>query len=128
MTTKKEQVYKCQGCGDILEVLHEGKGDFTCCGKSMELVETHSKEDEGNEKHIPVVTKENGKITVEVGEVKHPMEEDHHIEWIEILHGDNVYRKFLNPGDDPKATFNLDLDVEDVKAREHCNMHGLWAN
>ena len=128
MTTEKEQVYKCRDCGDILEVLHEGKGDFMCCGKPMELVKANKKEDEGSEKHVPVLKKEEGKITVEIGEVEHPMEKSHYIEWIEILHGDTVYRKFLKPDDDPKATFNLNLDVEDVKAREHCSVHGLWTS
>lgn len=121
--TEPLQVYNCMICGNIVEVLHAGRGQLVCCGQPMRLVET-KKSGEGEEKHLPVVERLNNKVTVKVGNVKHPMEENHYIEWIEILAGDSVYRKRLKPGDDPEAEFEVDGD--NISVRAYCNVHGLW--
>ena len=121
--TEVLQVYKCMICGNIVEVLHAGRGQLVCCGQPMRLMEV-KKAEEGKEKHLPVVEKADGKVTVKVGSVAHPMEENHYIEWIEIVADGFVYRKQLKPGDKPEAEFGIDVDK--VTARAYCNVHGLW--
>lgn len=117
------EVYKCDVCGNIVEVLHGGQGELVCCGKSMvKLVENTV--DAAKEKHVPVVEKVEGGVKVRVGEVAHPMEEKHWIEWVEIIADGKAYRQFLNPGETPEAIFNV--EAEQVTAREYCNLHGLW--
>jgi superoxide reductase len=122
--TKKMEIYKCNVCGNIVEVLHEGVGELVCCGQPMELLK-EKKEDVGQEKHVPVIEKMDGKIVVKVGSVPHPMEEKHHIEWVQVTADGTAYRKFLNPGEEPKAEF--DITATKVEAREYCNIHGLWS-
>ena len=121
--TKKLQVFKCTICGNIVDVLHEGQGELVCCGQPMELLEEKS-EDQGNEKHVPVVFQTEKGVKVKVGSVEHPMEENHYIEWIEVVVDGKVCRKFLNPGEAPEAEFAL--SSENIKAREYCSIHGLW--
>ena len=117
------QVYKCNVCGNIVEVLHGGVGELVCCGQPMErLVERTA--DEGKEKHVPVIEKVDGGIKVKVGSVPHPMEAKHYIEWVELLVDGKVYRQFLKAGDAPEAVFSVDGGA--VSAREHCTIHGLW--
>lgn len=123
--TKKLEVYKCTICGNIVEVLHEGAGELVCCGQPMELLQA-KKADEGKEKHVPVIEKKNGKVVVKVGSVPHPMEEKHHIEWIQIVVDGKAYRKFLNAGDNPVAEF--EVTGAKIEAREYCNIHGLWSS
>jgi superoxide reductase len=121
--TERLQVYKCEVCGNIVEVLHEGKGDLVCCKQPMKLF-VENTVDAAKEKHVPVVEKTAGGVKVKVGSVAHPMEEKHYIEWIEIIADGKVYRQFLNPGQAPEAIF--DISAEQVTAREYCNLHGLW--
>ena len=121
--TKKLQIYKCEICGNIVEVLHEGKGELVCCGESMKLYEENTT-DAAQEKHVPVVENIDGGFKVTVGSVAHPMEEKHYIEWIEVIADGKAYREFLKPGGKPEATFNIDAD--EITAREYCNLHGLW--
>jgi len=122
--TKRHQVYKCNICGNIVEVLHEGGGTLVCCGQDMVLFE-EKKEDEGNEKHLPVVKIEGNKVVVEVGSVPHPMEEVHYIEWIEVINGDESKKVFLKPSQEPKAEFLFE-NIGKLRVREYCNLHGLW--
>jgi superoxide reductase len=120
--TKKLEIYRCKICGNIVEVLHEGAGQLVCCGQPMGLLKEKT-EDMGNEKHVPVIEKTEKGVKVMVGSVPHPMLDEHFIEWIQILSENTVQRKFLRPGEKPEAEFETD---EDVKAREYCNIHGLW--
>ena len=120
---KRLEVYKCELCGNIVEVLDGGAGQLVCCGKPMSLLEERTA-DAATEKHVPVIEKSEGKIIVKVGSVPHPMEEGHYIEWIELLADGKAYRQFLNPGDEPQAVFEITAD--NVSAREYCNKHGLW--
>jgi len=120
---EKLEVYKCNVCGNMVEVLHGGQGELVCCGQAMvRLVENTV--DAAKEKHVPVVEKVDAGVKVKVGEVAHPMEEKHFIEWVEVIAGGKAYRQFLNPGETPEAIFNV--DAEQVTAREYCNLHGLW--
>ena len=120
---KRLEVYKCETCGNIVEVVHEGGGELVCCGEPMKLM-VENTVDAAKEKHVPVVEKIAGGVTVKVGSVFHPMEEKHYIEWIEIIADGKAYRQFLNPGDTPQATFMI--EAKDIQAREYCNIHGLW--
>ncbi len=123
--TKRGQIYKCEVCGNIVEVVHEGPGDLVCCGQPMVLLEEKTA-DTSTEKHVPFIKREDGKYVVVVGEnALHPMEEKHYIEWIELTVDGVVYKKFLNPGDEPKAVFEVP-EGKEVSAREYCNIHGLW--
>ncbi|HEC49738.1 MAG TPA: desulfoferrodoxin [Candidatus Desulfofervidus auxilii] len=121
--TKRLQIYKCEMCGNIVEVLHEGKGELVCCGQPMKLYEENTV-DAAKEKHVPVIEKIEGGFKVEVGSVTHPMEEKHYIEWIEVIVDGKAYRQFLKPGEIPEAVFNI--EAEKIIAREYCNLHGLW--
>ncbi len=117
------EVYKCDLCGNIIEVLHGGAGELVCCGQPMNLLAENTV-DAAKEKHVPVVEKTPDGVKVKVGSVAHPMEAKHYIEWVEIIADGKSYRQFLNPGEAPEATFKV--DAEDVTAREYCNLHGHW--
>ena len=121
--TELKQVYRCNVCGNIVEVLHTGKGELVCCGEPMELLQEKTV-DVGQEKHVPVVETAAKGIKVKVGSVPHPMEEKHYIEWVEIVTDGEICRQFLKPGDKPEADF--DAVSQKVIAREYCNIHGLW--
>jgi superoxide reductase len=125
------QIYKCEICGNIVEVVHTGATSLVCCGQPMNLIE-EKKEDKGQEKHLPIISElpanmcqvKDG-VTIKVGEVEHPMTEDHYIEWIEIITEDGKRgRRHLNPGDKPEAEFYTRKKV--IGARAYCNVHGLW--
>lgn len=117
------EVYKCEACGNMVEVIHGGDGELVCCGEAMQrLVENTV--DAAKEKHVPVIEQVDGGVKVKVGDVAHPMEEKHYIEWIEIIDGDKAERQFLNPGEAPEAVFKTESG--NVVAREYCNLHGLW--
>jgi superoxide reductase len=117
------QIYKCDVCGNIVEVMHGGAGELTCCGQPMKLFRENTV-DAAKEKHVPVVEKTAEGFKVKVGSVAHPMEEKHWIEWVELIVDGTVYRQFLKPGQAPEATFCVKADK--VTAREYCNLHGLW--
>jgi len=120
---KRLEIYKCSVCGNIIEVLHAGKGNLVCCGKPMNLL-VENTVDAAKEKHVPVIEKIDGGVKVKVGEVAHPMEEKHWIQWVEIIADGKTYRQYLNPGEIPEAIFNVTADQ--ITAREYCNIHGLW--
>ena len=121
--TKQKQIYRCNVCGDIVEVLRPGKGQLVCCEQPMELLIEKTK-DEGLEKHVPVIEKTERGTRVKVGSIPHPMTKDHYIEWIEIIVNGGSYRKFLKPDSKPEAEFETKTEV--TGAREYCNIHGLW--
>ena len=116
-------IYKCEVCGNIVELLHEGKGELVCCGKPMKLF-VENTVDAAREKHVPVIEKTSTGVKVKVGSVAHHMVEEHYIEWIEIIADGKAYRQFLKPGDAPEATFAI--QANNIIAREYCNLHGLW--
>ena len=122
---EQKQVYKCEICGNITEVLHGGSGELVCCGEAMKLQDEKTK-DEGNEKHMPVVEKTEDSVKVKVGSVAHPMEEEHYIEWIEVnmIDEGRIAKKYLKPGDIPEVEFHVRGD--NFKVRAYCNLHGLW--
>ena len=121
--TEKLQIYKCEICGNIVEMLHAGDGELVCCGAPMKNY-VENTVDAAREKHVPVIEKIPGGFKVKVGSVAHPMEEKHYIEWIEVIADGKAYRQFLQPGQAPEAFF--EIQAGKVVAREYCNLHGLW--
>jgi superoxide reductase len=121
---KIKEIYKCNICGNIVEVLHSGVGELVCCGEPMELLKEKT-QDSAVEKHVPFIEKTKDGVLVKVGQNQdHPMEEKHYIEWIEVIADGKAYRQFLKPGDTPEAVFNI--EAAEITAREYCNLHGLW--
>ena len=120
---EKKQIYKCNVCGNIVEVLHGGVGELVCCNEPMELLQGKTA-DYKTEKHVPVIEKIDAGYKVKVGSVPHPMEEKHYIVWIELTADGKEYKQFLKPGKPAEAVFNI--EAGSVSARELCNLHGLW--
>ena len=121
---EKMSVYKCELCGNMVEMLHVGGGKLVCCGQPMDLLGENT-QDAATEKHVPVIEKDGNSVKVIVGDVLHPMVENHYIQWIEAITTDGIYRKMLNPDEEPIAEFEIKGEL--VKAREYCNLHGLWS-
>lgn len=121
--TQKLQIYKCEVCGNIVEMLHPGAGELVCCNQSMKHFAENTV-DAAKEKHVPVIAVEENRIVVKVGSVEHPMEDKHYIEWIELVTDGRSFTRFLKPGDKPEATFCKPDGAFTV--REYCNLHGLW--
>lgn len=116
--TEKNFIYKCEICGNIVEVLHPGQGTLVCCNQDMKLLKENI-EDAAQEKHVPVIEENK----VKVGSIEHPMTEEHYIEWIEATsETGNICKKFLEPTQKPEAEFNF----KPISARAYCNLHGLW--
>ena len=123
--TKLLQVYRCNKCGNIIEVIFEGIGQLVCCNEPMELLKENSV-DASLEKHVPVFEQDGENLIVKIGSIPHPMEEKHYIEWIEVIDDSGkAYRKFLKPGDKPEASFCIKYNKNFI-IREYCNIHGLW--
>ncbi|MFC1486002.1 desulfoferrodoxin [Candidatus Latescibacterota bacterium] len=120
---EKMGIYKCEVCGNIVEVLHEGAGELVCCGEPMKLMVANTV-DAAREKHVPVIEKISNGYKVKVGSDPHPMIDTHYIEWIALCADGVTYRKFLKPGDAPEAEFCV--TAKTVTAHEYCNLHGLW--
>jgi superoxide reductase len=120
---EKLQIYKCEICGNIVEVLHAGAGQLVCCGQPMKNLAAKTA-DVGKEKHVPIIEKIASGFKVKVGSIPHPMEEKHYIQWIDVIADGKVYRQFLNPGQPPEAKFNI--EARTITAKEYCNIHGLW--
>jgi superoxide reductase len=120
---EQKQVYKCEVCGQIVEVLKGGVGELVCCSVPMILLRENTV-DAATEKHVPVIEKTDSGVRVKVGSVEHPMEEKHYIEWIEIIADGKTYRQHLSFGEKPEAEFCI--QASEIVAREHCNIHGLW--
>ncbi len=130
--TNLNQIYKCEICGNIVEVLHTGAGELVCCGAPM-ILQAENTVDAAEEKHVPIIEffsedKKNGTygIKVKVGATPHPMEEGHYIEWIEIkmIEAGRIAKKYLKPGDAPEVEFHS--RGKEIEVRAFCNLHGLW--
>lgn len=120
---KRLDVFKCDVCGNIVEMLHVGGGELVCCNQPMTLL-VEKTADKSTEKHVPVIEKIEGGYKVTVGTTLHPMTDEHFIEWIELIADNKVYREYLQPGQTPSAVFMV--EATEVSAREYCNLHGNW--
>ena len=119
---KEPKFYKCEHCGNIVVVVEDGKVTPSCCGEAMKLLVANTV-DAAAEKHVPVVTRQDGKLEVNVGDVDHPMLEEHYINFIAVVSDDLIQIAKLHPGEAPHASFVVDGDVD---VYEYCNLHGLW--
>ncbi|MDA3863784.1 MAG: desulfoferrodoxin [Deltaproteobacteria bacterium] len=124
--TKKMEVYKCEKCGNIVEMTHGGIGQLVCCDQKMTKMEEQTA-DYKTEKHVPIFGDSEKGVKVVVGSTAHPMTEEHYIEWIEVINGNYVNRKYLKPGDKPEAQFYVPKQ-NSLILRDYCNVHGLWKN
>ncbi|MFH1212008.1 MAG: desulfoferrodoxin [Candidatus Woesearchaeota archaeon] len=121
-------IYKCNICGNVVEVLDAHDGELVCCGEPMEMLIAKTSAHEGKEKHVPVLKIAGGKVAVNVGSVDHPMEQKHYIAMIQLLKNNSVVaEKRLKPGEKPFAEFCI-ADAAGLKARAWCNIHGLWVD
>lgn len=123
---EKRLIFKCNICGNVVELVQVGAPALVCCGEDMEELEVQTGDPE-TEKHVPVINKTNKGVEIAVGTTLHPMEDEHLIRFIEILTKDKVLRAELESGDEPKAEFAVD-ESDIIKVREFCNKHGLWQN
>ena len=121
--TELNEIYKCELCDNIVQVIHNGVGELVCCNQPMTCLKEQNA-DYKTEKHVPIIEKQECGFLVKVGSVPHPMEEEHYIEWIELIADGVSYRKYLKPGDQPQVFFCV--DAKEVSAREYCNLHKLW--
>lgn len=116
-------VYKCEKCGNVVELLVNGGGELQCCEEAMVLLDEKTA-DASTEKHVPMIENTVDGYKVTVGSTLHPMLDNHFIQWIELIADGISYKKLLKPGDQPVAEFCI--KAEKVSAREYCNLHGLW--
>jgi superoxide reductase len=113
-------------CGTIVGIIQEGSCTPECCGKEMQELVSHTSSEEGNEKHVPLVHEEEGKVYVQVGATLHPMDEKHYIDWIYLLTDKGAQRKILHPGQKPEVVFLIGEDEVVLDVEAHCTKHGLW--
>ena len=122
--TKLNEIYKCNVCGNIVEMVHASAGELVCCGQPMQLLKENTT-DAAVEKHVPILEKTDKGIVIKVGSVPHPMTKEHYIEWIEVISSDGkVKKKFLQPGDSPE--WQICCVSKGDLVRAYCNLHGLW--
>lgn len=116
--------YRCPKCGNLVAVIEKGTCVPTCCGEPMVKLVAGSVE-AAAEKHIPAVTRADGKIVARVGEVDHPMVDAHYISWVALASPARIEVHYLKPGDEPVTSFACD-GADDVTIYAYCNLHGLW--
>ncbi len=122
------EIYKCDICGNIVEVVHAGAKALVCCKQPMNLMNAKS-EDTGQEKHLPVIEKTSHGIDIKVGSIPHPMEDKHYIEWVEVEEPNGkVLRKFFKSGETAEVNFGIAGSKEGLTVRSYCNLHGLWVS
>lgn len=114
--------YQCDVCGNLVELINNGGGELVCCDQPMTELKANTV-DAAVEKHVPYVTRKDGKLYVQIGSTVHPMVPEHYIEWIALVTDKTVERVYLAPGEEPKAVFD---DVGEADVYEYCNLHGLW--
>lgn len=116
------RIFKCEICGNIVELINDGGGTLVCCGQEMEEIEINTEENT-YEKHIPFVQKEGNKVKVQIGKTIHPMIDEHYIEWIALIEDNFIQKVNLKPGDEPIANFTVQSDNFTVYT--YCNIHGF---
>ena len=122
---KLNEIYRCNICGNIVEIVGEGFWQLVCCGENMEFL-IEQNEDIWKEKHVPVVSRKNGTTVVNIGSQPHPMISEHYIQWVQLIGEKLSIKKFLQPGDHPEVEFeNVD---NEIIARQYCNLHWLRSN
>lgn len=125
MSNSNVKIFKCDECGNIFDVFHDGGATPVCCGEPMRVL-VAGEMDAATEKHVPQVSVEGNTVKVQIGEVIHPMDDDHYIEFIILEEGNSYQLKFFEPGETPVAEFKIQGDGSDINVFEYCNKHGLW--
>lgn len=120
----KDKIYRCSICGNIVELVDGDISRVRCCGKEMDLLEANTV-DASVEKHVPVYEKVGNEIIVKVGEVDHPMTEEHYIMWILLVKDNMVVKVELSPNSKPEVRLPY---VSNSEIYAYCNLHGLWRN
>ncbi len=123
--TKRLEIYRCEICGNLIQVFIDGQGELVCCGQPMQLLTAKNTESEGLEKHIPIFEKnQDGKIKIQIGSIPHPMTDEHYIEFVETISEDKKHLclEYLTPGMEPVVYVENNFKT----ALEFCNIHGLW--
>jgi superoxide reductase len=121
---RRAEIYVCELCGNIIEVIEGAGGTLVCCGQDM-ILQKENTTNAAQEKHVPVVSINGTAATVQVGSAAHPMTAEHFIAWIELQQGDKIQRLYLKPDGVPQAVFSIEASVP-VTVRAYCNLHGLW--
>lgn len=116
--------YVCEHCGNMVGMINDAGVPMMCCGQKMTKLEAGVVE-ASREKHIPVVTKEDDCIKVEIGSVAHPMAKEHHIAWVYLQTDRGGQRKCLEVGSEPVVKFAI-KDETPIAVYAYCNLHGLW--
>ncbi len=119
------EFYRCNHCGNVIAYLVNSGVKVQCCGEPMQLLVPNTS-DGASEKHVPVIEVNGNKVVVKVGEVAHPMAEDHYIEWIALETKAGNQRHILKPGDKPETVFAIEEGDDVIAAYAYCNKHGLW--
>lgn len=125
--TEKLDLYRCEICGNLVQVILSGEGELVCCGQPMGLVKGKVEEEMLTEKHVPVFIKnEQGQDIIQVGTILHPMIDDHYIMFIETISQDknHMHLQYLHPGQESKMILEEKLGKD--MAYAFCNLHGLW--
>jgi superoxide reductase len=122
--TQLRELYRCEICANVVEIAHEGATSLVCCGQPMGKLDAKT-QDEGKEKHVPVIEETECCVKVKVGSAEHPMEEKHYIKFIEVLTKNQVLRAELKPGQKPEADFCV-AKSDIIEVREFCTVHMLW--
>lgn len=125
--TEKLNLYQCEVCKTIIQVLVEGKGELVCCDKPMKHLSPNTEENVKLEYHLPIVLKVDDEEFIQVGKEPHPMTEEHYIQIIQTISecGKKVFTRLLEPNSEPKIKVEFD-NFGDYKINEYCNIHGLW--
>lgn len=116
------KLFNCNKCGNMVELIENGKGVLNCCGMAMEEIVPNTV-DAAVEKHVPYTDIEEDMVYVKIGEVDHPMTEEHYITWVAAVYNDSVLKYTFNPGEVPEAVFDYE---EGMVVYAYCNLHGLW--
>ena len=120
--------YKCNVCGQVVQITSHGGNPLTCCDKTMKEIIPSRHDELNDEKHVPIIKVKRNRVYVKVGSVPHPSTSEHYIEWITLVTNKGVHTKHLKPGDEPKACFILDCHERMSEVYAYCNIHSLWIN
>lgn len=118
----EEKLYYCPVCGNVIQLEKGDINHITCCGKEMKPLIANTV-DASVEKHVPKYERKEDEMIVTVGEVEHPMEENHYIMWIMCVENNKVTKLNLVPEEKPEAKFAY---VKGATIYAYCNLHGLW--
>lgn len=122
---KNTRFYICETCGNVIGFIDGNPERLSCCGKPMQLLVANAV-DASKEKHLPYLIDEGDEVIVKIGEVEHPMEEEHYISWVAQVSENETTRIRLHPGEKPEVKFKKAKNAKNATIYAYCNKHGLW--